>query len=165
MSAHFACTLGLSAGLLCLPATLDAADPELEARGKVSFKKNAVAATPSKPLARARSTELHRCATCTPGLIHESCRRSCPKGRFPSTRKCRRSTFPTRMCMQSFLISMLLRLGNEIGASYQPHSNHSGPSRPAGDHLLRRLCGRCNRSGGTRCAASRWRSSKGLTQA
>jgi len=38
-------------------------------------EKNAVVATPSKPLVRARSTKPHRCATSTPGLIHESCRR------------------------------------------------------------------------------------------
>ena len=58
MSAHFACTLGLSAGLLCLPATLDAADPELEARGKVILQEkcsrcHAIEAVGESPLNRA----------------------------------------------------------------------------------------------------------------
>src|SRR6516225_11214489 len=44
-------------------------------------------------------------------------RQNSPKARPPSTRKCRRSTFRTRTCMPSLPISMLLKLGNEIGGS------------------------------------------------
>ena len=54
-------------------------------------------------------------AMSTAGLIHENCRRSCPKARFQSTRKCRRSPFPTRTYTRYLPTSMLLQRGNKIG--------------------------------------------------
>ena len=109
--------LGLSAGLLlCLVPTSEAAESrKVETRGKAIFKRNADAATPSKPLARVRLRERQRCVMSTAGLIHENCRRSCPKARFQSTRKCRRSPFPTRTYTRYLPTSMLLQRGNKIG--------------------------------------------------
>ena len=80
-----------------------------------SSRRNADAATPSKPLARVRLRERQRCVMSTAGLIHENCRRSCPKARFQSTRKCRRSPFPTRTYTRYLPTSMLLQRGNKIG--------------------------------------------------
>src|SRR5262245_51135029 len=75
---------------------------------------------PSKPLARVRSKERQRCAMSTVGSIRENCRRSFPKARFRSTRKCRRSPFPTRMCTRYLPTSMLLDGENKIGGSCDP---------------------------------------------
>ena len=45
--------------------------------------------------------------------------RSSPRARFPSTGKCRKSPFPTRMCTRSLPTSMLSLPRNEIGASFE----------------------------------------------
>jgi hypothetical protein len=116
MSVHFACTLGLSAGLLlCLPGTLDAADfSKLEVRGKAILQEkcdrcHAIEAVGESPLSKAPP-------------MRDIYARFNPKARSPSTRKCRRSTFRTRTCKPSLPISMLLRLGNEIGPSDRNHA-------------------------------------------
>ena len=50
------------------------------------------------------------------GLIHENCRRSCPKARFQSTRKCRRLPFLMHdYTGDTYTTSMLLQRGNKIG--------------------------------------------------